>query len=774
MKRVWIAIAVLLTMLAAFWLASANRQQRASPRPPLSPRHETGPKHTDGDDSAVAGDTARGARIFGTTEPGAVVAVHPESADELDPKRPIAQGRADAQGRFSVAVPGAVNGRWVLHASLDGFVPLWDIALAGRPADLRLERGRMATHWVVDRDGTPIRGARVIVGVALAQLRFDRAFVHTGADGSARIRMTIGEPLRVEAEGYDTLYRSFPSLSSRRDLATYLLGPRPVICVHVVDGRGRPVAGAEVDYGPHDGIERFDPASLDGASFSDTATTDRNGDATLLVSPEVHYALEARRPASSRPGSRTRWAASGQEIELVLLREATIRGRVVPPLADAEIWIDNVLFSATDESGNFELFEVVPGSRTVQATTEDGREGATSVELGNGQTRDDVTIRLGPPHPRSFLSLRAIGKDGPSTTAIDWETIPGPTKSKNEGGIATFSFALWPGTEIRVLRPTNIVLSTTVSADDVQVVGPRPIRRFRVSGLTEAWFDHASREKDSDRWIHREEPGTPLQWTAEAPGRIGSGTLPAPRDGAVVTLPLLRTATVRGRLIDAAGEPVLAIVNGHAAPVNDVDGRFEIDAIRPGTFVLWAHEYRGSVDPFAPCLARRTLRLKPGEVRDVGDIVVPIRVLVRGRVLDERNRPVGGTLVILLDPGRGEIGRTRSTADGRFVAQVPKGKRVIAIAEHPDGRMAFAQDAALELVLRRTGRVVTSKALVEEETVTIETPEGTTLCDLWDGPARLPPGDYVAVIQTEREVGADRPAERRRFSIRAGETFTLK
>ncbi|MGH7136384.1 MAG: hypothetical protein ACREHD_11635, partial [Pirellulales bacterium] len=83
-------------------------------------------------------------------------------------------------------------------------------------------------------------------------------------------------------------------------------------------------------------------------------------------------------------------------------------------------------------------------------------------------------------------------------------------------------------------------------------------------------------------------------------------------------------AAVRGRLVDDAGEPLsdLSVETRAAFPRKgniDRDGRFELDRLVPGAEYELTARYDAMLFP-----AARGITLRPGEVRDLGDLVVEI------------------------------------------------------------------------------------------------------------------------------------------------------
>ncbi len=730
---------VVIAIAVVSWL-SWRTEPSACPRPPHSPRHEIDSKHTDGDESAT------GPRIVGTTEPGARVRAFSHYLDRFDPDKPVATVRAAKNGRFVLPLKMAsFPPAFVVSADLAGFVGAWDRAMIGTSVDLPLQRGKIATHWVVDRDGQPIAGASVAAVVAPRRNRIDRDTAITDADGSVRLRMSHDDRLRVTADGYEDLFRFSPSLTSRRDLATYMLGPEPVIRVRCVDKQGHPVSHARVLLdAPPDGSSPWGgEEALVGLSHYNA---DTQGRVVLRGVLGVHHAVQARTPYldSSRVHLESRWVTLGQgDVTLVLMRTATVRGRVTPVLEGVRVWLAGGSSATSGADGRFTLFGVVPGRRKLTALRKrTGQAGALTMDVQAGATHD-VVIRLAA--TGSFLRLRAIRPDGSSAPDPDWTTWPPHDGIDTEHGTAVLHYPVEPGTAIDVYRPARGQLRTTASGREVHTLQILPLRRFTVQGVEHAWFKHAEDLGDKS-WTHRQEPGTPMEWRARSRGRTGRGTIPAPRDGEVVKLPLLRTATLRGRLVNEAGEPIRSEIGSTFMVIDfmdDATDRFVRHGIMSGRVVLAAYEPGSSAVGFPICLLRRTLQLAEGEVRDLGDLVVPRFAAVRGRVRDANGRPVGGTLVYLLDGERELIGRVRSTSDGVFATQVRKAAKIGALAEQADGRMALSTHEPFHLTLGPAGTLALPES---EEPLTLATADGLVVRPVCPGTElRLPVGDYIVI-----------------------------
>ena len=188
------------------------------------------------------------------------------------------------------------------------------------------------------------------------------------------------------------------------------------------------------------------------------------------------------------------------------------------------------------------------------------------------------------------------------------------------------------------------------------------------------------------------------------------------REKETFDLRLARTARVKGRVLDEAGHPMvgvqvfaISLVGGHddlvvipgalplaaeaaglpvghllrpgglrSSPTDD-SGRFDIRGLSPGR----ARIEILSADKLP--LRREPLLLVPGDVRDIGDLVMLAGVTLAGKVLDDQGRPAQGAAVEARLTGKTSHPSMRTTADdnGVFSLRVPLGDyRLTAQTEH--------------------------------------------------------------------------------------------
>jgi RNA polymerase sigma-70 factor (ECF subfamily) len=165
-------------------------------------------------------------------------------------------------------------------------------------------------------------------------------------------------------------------------------------------------------------------------------------------------------------------------------------------------------------------------------------------------------------------------------------------------------------------------------------------------------------------------PLGPSPWQARATGLgLARGTIEV-LEGVATPLEvrLTRAASVSGRVVDAAGEPLTAVWIHAGRPGgfdesrawSTSDGRFTLEHLPAGSIELVAKAREGGE-------ARETVTLRAGETHEWNP-----RVLVEGRiegfVRDEAGRPLAELVVVAIDPkDRGTRSRSeRTDAEGHF------------------------------------------------------------------------------------------------------------
>jgi protocatechuate 3,4-dioxygenase beta subunit len=181
-----------------------------------------------------------------------------------------------ADGRFVLRNLPA-NRLHSVTVSLDGFAPASQPADAssGTPVRFELGRGATAVGRVVDEAGQPVTGAEVILAPTPLPSVPDAGLgrLQAVSDGEGRFRVphvnagSFG--LQVKKDGFAPAVPgevTIPGKTAETDLGTITITPGAVIEGIVVDSRGKPVEGADVD-----------PESFDGMLFIRSVTTGPDG-----------------------------------------------------------------------------------------------------------------------------------------------------------------------------------------------------------------------------------------------------------------------------------------------------------------------------------------------------------------------------------------------------------------------------------------------------------------------------------------------------------------
>ncbi len=631
----------------------------------------------------------------------------------------------------------------------------------------------LATHWVVDVDEKPIVGARVSVGERdeddEGPLGFASTDRLTGADGSVTLPMTARHALWITAEGYAERVVWSPALSSRRNSATYVVMPAPILRVRMIDGAGRPVGGATIR-----NLERRWSKSPMGNGFGqrsqhDTATSDVQGLADWAFGDAVRYSIADERILARRGRlvSVPRRVYQGlRELTLVLGPAASVHGRVSPRVAGCGVSVAGLANPVeTDRHGRFEITGLWPGPHTLQASLEGDRElnATLTLNLFAGEQRKNADLQL-LPDPISFLAIRVEASDGSRATDVEAELgkpqVPSRIRPKPvaQDGLV-LRFQLPPGSDVGITWPFRATLRTTRSPESVQLVRVGKAVHFIVRCATMPEIQSALHVR-GDRWVHRKRPETLLAWSAFDGSRFGSGVIPAPREGELIELGLAPIPVLRGRLVTEAGGPARGFIDGLTTV--DETGRFEV-RVRPDQTHLTVTDRPSFLGPLVHDISFPPLR--SDESRDLGEIVVPDLVTIRGYVADANGRPAGGVRIMI--DNASAFSPVRSLPDGRFVAQVRGDSRVIAFAKHPNGHVGIASGTPLHITLGPAAVLNVKESVTAWEHGELRSVDGRLTRGLSPGTQlRLPPGDYI-LARYGKEI------RQHRIKLRAGETTTL-
>lgn len=332
---------------------------------------------------------------------------------------PLDRERIDGKGSLAAAVhPDFAEG----HAE--------PIADPGEEMIISMKRGVRVTGTVLDDEGNPIGGAMVIPQGEGMHFGYP---VFSSADGTYRTAPILPGEIYVHAApppgesadhfGFTREVKPVTLIDSDVEVDFGPSDDRVTWRGTLRDFDGSPAAGTEVGVGwlrPTGWVER---PLMDGG----TSVCDGNGRFEINKLPPGRYFLSIRFPRMScwlQQEGISLDTAGLVERDLVL-PGAFIRGRIVDkstgaPLTETICAIHAIsdgrtgftcLFAYTDDSGNFCLRGLAPGSYKMEATSRGfvkwEKEG---IEVGQDQAIDDFTIVL---EPYGILSLKLEGITDP-------------------------------------------------------------------------------------------------------------------------------------------------------------------------------------------------------------------------------------------------------------------------------------------------------------------------------------------------------------------------
>ncbi|MFG0319064.1 MAG: sigma-70 family RNA polymerase sigma factor [Planctomycetota bacterium JB042] len=580
------------------------------------------------------------------------------------------EARADAAGRYAIAVPSDVGTASIL-VNADGFAgreETFRFPGAGEslPVDVTLVRELRARGVVRDEDGRPVAGARV------RSILNAPCVATTGADG----RFELGglDPnhafhfLEAEAVGHLVESESFrPDDGGRLECALTLERGRR-LAGRVLGEEGRPVHGARVSAQETEGHEWF------------SAATDATGRFELLVASGP-LRLLTRSPGHA-PDQRGHDGVGpdGAEVEIVLGAGHFVGGRVVDergvPLAGASVFV---------------------------------RERGASV--GSGRADEDGRVRIdGLPAGDLTVTVEAAGH----TTLFERPLAPVDVEHhvwtlRRAGGLAGVVLDGRTGRPIPSFR-LRLVAPTLRAGEK------------RLGFLPGGWVQEGFRfEADDGRWdtgTTRFEVGALIGVEAIAPGYA-----PATVDRVVVTADpaahpvthrLFPPVEVRGQVVRAGtGLPVAgatvrrddgrAVARFYASP----DARPVATTDDDGRFVLPV--------PGGATTLHVTVEGEPAHLHGPFEVAADAPFVDRrialgpfGRIEGEAPGVAGATIAVS-GFHAGALWRTEATTDagGRFaVEDVPGGERFVAFVVERAGVKFSALTKRVTVVDGETARVV--------------------------------------------------------------------
>ena len=382
----------------------------------------------------------------------------------------------------------------------------------------------------------------------------------------------------------------------------------------------------------------------DGALLQRAVRTGDDGTALVADFPAGDTYLESDRGGKLRLEVS---AGTTTDAALIIPSGIHVRGRVVDetgtPVAAAQVWLsdgphdycDGDFVATTDQAGQFFLRSVEP-ERFLGASFAGKRSAVVLPVRGNkGSTAEVELVLRG---SGSSLLGKVVGPDG--TAAIGARVFVGWREHWFRWDAETFAEHR-PPLELRTTSDGRFA-AHGLKAGSKQAVWVRAV------GCC-AWYEVVQLEATGDTSI-----AVQLQTGAGLAGRV-TDAAGKPAVGAYVEYRSTAWNQSGFGLDDNTG-PGWSHTFGQA----DVDGRYRIDCITPGTLRLRANkdelEARGEV----PVAAGETATWDP----------VLVEIAICGRVVDERGAPLAGVDVTAMPPrGKGNMGSATSNAEGRFVCR---------------------------------------------------------------------------------------------------------
>jgi protocatechuate 3,4-dioxygenase beta subunit len=472
---------------------------------------------------------------------------HPE-----DPEASIHEATSDEEGAFVLGVPEA--GTWYLKARHKDFVAA-RLRVAAPQQDVRvvLGAGSDVTGTVTDEQGTPVRAANIYL---MPREKGADAWRQKQTDTDSRGRFT----LHGVAEGaYSVAVQVYDRAGQRTAVRTVeVRGPEAVhvqlqltegleVSGVVVDTQGQPIPGASVvgvyDLKLEESAEPYDSALEHGPAL---AKSDKEGRFTLrhlepgtwkVSARHEHYAPVHRGP--ERDERTPRVQAGATDVRLELQRMELVRGRV-----------------AREDGSPVTRFEV--NGRTQLDT-----EGAFTLPVYK------------PGQARLFFSARGLASTSRTVRVAEGETLDVGT------------VVMKKGREVRG-RVTDAATGAPVAGALVEVREAPPTSKGRARAILVSERDATKSGRDGTFSLPNVEDGASLLLVVH-PGFLPA-SIPLEPHQYEVAVALDPGAIVRGAVRGASEGPWLVELRSPDGSFNEStalrDGRYELKAVPPGTYVL--------------------------------------------------------------------------------------------------------------------------------------------------------------------------------------------
>ncbi|NOK11168.1 carboxypeptidase-like regulatory domain-containing protein [Corallococcus exercitus] len=486
---------------------------------------------------------------------------------------------SDAEGYFLVR--GLAPGRYdakvtALHHSPARRFGLTVVQGERFPVEFKLSRTGSVEGQVRDRSGAPVAAARVSgVNAWLNETDAAPIEVRTDADGRYRLdgletgRMSLAARYEGSTTGIRQLVAVEADRTTRADFTLEGTG--------TVEGWVRAARGSLPDVTLEVTALADGVSQVDGHVVVDAEGAFRmvlpSGDYTLLLMARGRFSQGQQQRVRVDAGRTTQveftWEEQHDANEyrgVVLEPDGSPSPRAIITLTPEEGQGVPLSMTHTDDEGRFAIPLSLGGGSATRRVLLGARNGGRSSEPVPVTARQDVVVRL---RPSAFLRGRVVREGKP-------------------------------------------VRGFTVMLQLQKGFLPEGERAFEFSG---------------DRFELRDVPPEPVKLTARTTdGSIGEA-LASPGTGAVleVAIPLTTPATVRGRVVNGATKAPIpsAFIAIEGEPFNpdnlpDGEGRFSVGDVRAGERVLIIQG-----DPSEGRL-RRTLKVKEGDVLDLGDLALEV------------------------------------------------------------------------------------------------------------------------------------------------------
>ena len=306
---------------------------------------------------------------------------------------------------------------------------------------------------------------------------------------------------------------------------------------------------------------------------------------------------------------------------------------------------------------------------------------------------------------REYIVYANRGKDGRLMTSICSRTAP------VERAAADLEFArniASGGQSLGRIEATVNLMTTRESVWSRTETQSRPVPGVRIT-LRRAGEAYSSTTDRSGRFsVTGLQPGTYSAEVELPPGmRLSEGPLPDgielldARGCATFGVALEPDGRIQGRVIDAAGRAVRGLTVGLRQPragtgsveptalraLTDADGRFEIDRIPPGRFLLAAESSAASQTLYPGVTDESKAErfdIRVGGRRTLKDFRLGDVITISGIAFDAGRAPIEGARVFLRDSSdRGRLVSLPVVTDwsGRFVISAPAGEEYTIFAE---------------------------------------------------------------------------------------------